>query len=112
MSIPKSVIAVTALLVLFATGVATAEKPVFTIEIIENRFVPDVVVVPANTKLKLIVINRDKTAEEFESFELNREKIVAAGKKITIFLPPLKPGEYPFFGDFHPETAQGKVVAK
>lgn len=112
MSIPKSVMALAALLVLLNTGVASAEKPVFTIKIVENRFVPDVVVVPANKKLKLIVINTGKSAEEFESFELNREKIVEAGKKITVFLPPLKPGEYPFFGDFHPETAQGKVVAK
>jgi hypothetical protein len=25
---------------------------------------------------------------------------------------PLKPGTYPFFGEFHPHTAQGRIIAK
>jgi hypothetical protein len=68
--------------------------------------------VKANTKIKLLVSNEDQTAEEFESFSLNRERVVPAGQSITIFLPPLKPGSYDFFGDFHPDTAQGKVIAE
>jgi hypothetical protein len=30
----------------------------------------------------------------------------------VIFIGPLKQGEYPFFGEFYPKTAQGKVFAK
>jgi len=90
---------------------ARAAEPI-EIHIRDNRFVPDVVEVPANTKVRLLVINDGAEAEEFESYELNREKIVRPGGRITVFLPPLKPGEYPFFGEFHPETAQGKIVVK
>jgi plastocyanin len=90
---------------------ARAADPI-EVHIRDNRFVPDVVEVPAHTKVRLLVINDGAEAEEFESYELNREKVVRPGGKVTIFLPPLKPGEYPFFGEFHPETAQGKIVAK
>jgi hypothetical protein len=77
-----------------------------------HRFVPAEVPVPANTKLKLVVINQDKTPEEFESHELNREKIVTGGGTIQVFVGPLKPGRYPFFGEFHMDTAQGALLAK
>jgi len=60
--------------------------------------------------VKLIVYNRDPTPEEFESFELNREKVIMGGAKAVIFIGPLPPGEYPFFGEFHPNTALGKIV--
>ncbi|MEO8161208.1 MAG: cupredoxin domain-containing protein [Arenimonas sp.] len=29
-----------------------------------------------------------------------------------IFLGPLKPGRYPFFGEFHMQTAQGALIAR
>jgi len=68
--------------------------------------------VPANVKFRLMVKNSDDTADEFESVDLNREKLVAPGQTITVFLGPLSPGEYKFFGDFHQDTAQGVMVAK
>ena len=78
----------------------------------QHRFVPDRIEVPAGAKFQLKVQNTDDTADEFESVELNREKLVAPGKTITVFLGPLDPGEYKFFGDFHQDTAQGVLVAK
>lgn len=86
--------------------------PVVELEIRDHLFFPAEVEVPANTKVKLLVINRDPTAEEFESYELNREKIIPGGRKAVIFIGPLAPGEYPFFGEFFPKTAQGKVIAR
>ena len=65
--------------------------------------------IPADTKVRLIVINRDPTPEEFESYELNREKVIMGGAQAVIFLGPLPPGTYPFFGEFNPKTAQGSV---
>jgi len=80
---------------------------------IENhRFVPEKLSVPANKKFKLVVHNLDSTAEEFESYELNREKIIGGGASGTIYLGPLAPGAYPFFGDFHRDTAQGVLMAE
>ena len=89
----------------------SAATPVFTIEIKNHLFHPSEVTVPANTKFKLIIKNNDKTSEEFESYELNREKIILGNRKGIIFIAPLKPGEYPFFGEFYPETALGKIIA-
>jgi hypothetical protein len=68
--------------------------------------------VPANQRIKLNIQNLDKTAEEFESHSMNREKLIPAGGKVAIFLGPLKPGRYEFFGEFNPKTAKGFVIAE
>lgn len=86
-----------------------AELPTFTIDIRDHLFYPSELVIPADTKVKIIVSNLDPTPEEFESYELNREKVIMGGAKATIFLGPLEPGVYPFFGEFNPKTAQGTV---
>jgi high-affinity iron transporter len=77
-----------------------------------HRFEPARIEVPAHVKFKLLVKNTDDTADEFESVDLNREKLVTPNQTITVFLGPLDPGEYKFFGDFHQDTAQGILVAK
>jgi len=89
-----------------------AGKPVFEIEIRNHLFWPSELVIPAHTKVKLLVTNNDPTPEEFESYELNREKVIMGQRKVVIFIGPLAPGEYPFFGEFHPKTAQGRVIAE
>lgn len=91
---------------------ASAEDKEFLIQIKEHKFVPEKIEVSANQKFKLVVENTDKTLEEFESSDLKKEKLVGAGKKITILVGPLKSGEYKFFGDFHQKTAQGKIIVR
>lgn len=93
-------------------GPARAGKPEYEIEIRNHLFWPSELVIPAQTKVKLLVTNSDPTPEEFESYELNREKVIMGGRRAVIFIGPLAPGEYPFFGEFHPKTAQGKVIVK
>ena len=88
------------------------DLPVFQLSIKDHRYDPATIEIPAHTKIKLVVKNLDSTPEEFESFELNREKMVAGGAEITVFIGPLDPGTYPFFGDFNQATAQGKLIAK
>jgi len=91
---------------------AAAKTPVIEIDIKDHLFHPSEIVIPADTKVKLIINNLDPTPEEFESYELNREKVISGSRKAVIFIGPLPPGEYPFFGEFHPKTAQGKVLVK
>ncbi len=91
---------------------AGAKTPVIEIDIQDHLFHPSEIVIPANTKVKLIINNLDPTPEEFESYELNREKVINGSRKAVIFIGPLPPGEYPFFGEFHPKTAQGKVLVQ
>ena len=89
-----------------------ATIPEYTITIKDHRFDPAEAKIPADTKVKLIIDNQDATAEEFESFEFNREKIVAGHKKIVMFIGPLQTGSYRFFGEFHKDTAQGMIIVK
>ena len=91
---------------------ASAADPEITLVIKDHRFVPAEVKVPAGQKVKLIVDNQDATPEEFESHELNREKVIAAKSKGTVFIGPLKPGRYSFIGEFNEATAKGVVVAE
>jgi plastocyanin len=94
-----------------AAGVQAQEGDV-RITIREHKFEPAEIKVPAGKKLKLVIDNQDATAEEFESYELNREKVVPPKGQVILFVGPLKPGRYPFFGDFHKETAQGALIAE
>lgn len=81
--------------------------------VIENHiFTPAIIEIPANTKVRLVIYNKDNLAEEFDSFDLNREKVIFAGKKSTIFIGPLPVGDYSFFGEYHPVSAQGKIIVK
>ncbi len=91
---------------------AVLATPVVEIIIKEHLFYPSQVEIPSDTKVKLVIHNQDTTAEEFESFELNREKVIPAGVKGVIFIGPLPAGEYPFFGEFFPNTARGQIIAK
>ncbi len=99
------------LLSLYSFSVFAAENEV-ALTIRDHRFEPAEVRVPAGQKIKLIVHNQDTTPEEFKSHELNREKLIAPGAKVNIFIGPLNPGRYPFFGEFHEKTARGTVIAE
>jgi len=99
------------LLVFAATGqIVAAEKYEITIK--NHRFEPVELIVPAGKKIKLVVTNLDATPEEFESYSLNREKIIRGKGSAVIYIGPLKPGSYKYFGEFNEDTAQGVIVAK
>jgi len=98
--------------IILLPAAALADKPVFNLEIREHLFSPSELRIPANTKIKLFVHNLDRTPEEFESYELNREKVILGGHKAVIFIGPLPPGDYPFFGEFNPKSAQGKIISE
>ncbi|MHB8453890.1 MAG: cupredoxin domain-containing protein [Acidiferrobacterales bacterium] len=89
-----------------------SELPVVNLAIKSGHFVPEKVDVPARQKFKLRITNHGPAVEEFESSDLNRENIVLPGATLEIYLGPLEPGNYGFFGDFHPDTARGRMIAK
>lgn len=84
----------------------------FKTTIKNHRFDPAQIEVPSGENFELEVYNDDNTAEEFESHELKKEKIVGPKKTIKMKIAALKPGHYIFFGEFNESTAQGKIVAK
>lgn len=99
-------------LFLFLHSHSVFAMPVIEIEIRDHLFYPAEIEVAANTKVKLVFKNKDSTAEEIESYELNREKVIPGKGQGVLFIGPLPVGIYPFFGEFFPKTAQGKVIVK
>lgn len=83
-----------------------------TLVIRNHRFEPAELRVPANQRVRLVVHNQDNTPEEFESHALNREKVIPGGGKGVVFVGPLKPGRYEFFGEFNASTAKGVLIAE
>ena len=98
------------LLALVATPAAAAGPLHLTIK--NHHFQPDHVTVPAGQRVPIEVTNNDPTPEEFESNDLRFEKIVVPGGTIRVFVGPLQPGTYKFFGDYHPDQAQGILTAE
>ncbi|MEO6363448.1 MAG: cupredoxin domain-containing protein [Caldimonas sp.] len=96
----------------FTATVASTAEPEVALIIKNHRFEPAELKVAANRRVKLVVHNQDSTPEEFESHSLNREKLIPGGAKATIFIGPLKPGRYPFVGEYNEATAKGVVVAE
>jgi hypothetical protein len=91
---------------------ASAADQEVRIAIKDHKFEPSEIKVPAQQRIKLHVHNQDATPEEFESHSLKREKVIPGGGKAVISIGPLKPGRYPFFGEFNPGTATGVLVVE
>lgn len=99
-------------LALSLLGPALVQAEDYLLVIKNHRFQPAEVHVPAGKRVKLVIHNQDATAEEFESHDLRREKIIPGNTKVSVWVGPLPAGEYGFFGEFHQDTAQGKLIAK
>ena len=99
-----------ALLIFTASNAYAASDVVLVIK--DHKFSPADFEVAAGEKVKIIVDNQDSTPEEFESYDLHREKIIQGNSKATIFIGPLAPGKYEYFGEFNPTTAKGTITAK
>jgi plastocyanin len=84
----------------------------YSLTIKDHRFDPAELEVPAGKAFTLNVTNSDPTAEEFESNDLDIEKVIAGGQSATIRVDPLDPGRYEFFGEYHEDTAKGAIVVK
>ncbi|MBK7314094.1 cupredoxin domain-containing protein [Candidatus Aalborgicola defluviihabitans] len=108
----NALLAILSAMLLNSLPAQAQDMPTVNLVIRNGHFVPAILEVPANTKFRLVIKNEGPGAEEFESVELRKEKVLAPGVTSFLIFQPLKPGTYKFFGDFHPETAQGQMVAK
>jgi len=77
----------------------------------EAGFTPAEVEAPAGARVRIEVTNQSGAAIEFESFELNRERVVQPGQTAAVYVSGLSPGRYEFFDDFHQER-RGALVVK
>ena len=108
----NALLAVLSAMLLNSLPAQAQDMPTVNLVIRNGHFLPAILEVPANTKFRLVIKNEGPGAEEFESVELRKEKVLAPGVTSFLIFQPLKPGTYKFFGDFHAETAQGQMVAK
>ena len=108
---PSRLLLLAVLVSAFAANASAADVELKLV-IKNHRFEPIELKVPAGQRVKLVVDNRDDTPEEFDSHDLNREKLVPPGSKVTVFIGPLKPGRYAFIGEYHEATAKGVVIAE
>ena len=99
-----------AALVTLSPAAARANDYVVTIK--DHKFTPTEITIPANKRVQLTVVNDDPTPEEFESHEMKVEKVIPGKSKAVVRIGPLKPGRYPFVGEFHEATAKGTVIAE
>ncbi|WP_237763360.1 cupredoxin domain-containing protein [Thiobacillus denitrificans] len=89
-----------------------AELLTYTVVAKEGRFIPSMLNVPAGVRFKIVVRNQGHDAIEFESLQLRKEKVLAPGAESFMVIAPLKPGEYDFFDEFHPDTGRSRIVVK
>ncbi len=78
----------------------------------DGIFTPANLEVPAGQRIKIEIVNEGRTPMEFESLPLKVEKVLGPGATSSVVINPLKPGQYPFFDEFHPDTSKGVIVAK
>lgn len=96
---------------LAGAGVRADETPL-KLTIKNHQFHPNPLIVPAAQRQLVLIDNQDESAEEFESDSLHREKLLPAKTVTRLFIGPLKPGTYEYFGDFHPELSKGQIRAQ
>ena len=96
----------------FISTAQASDEMVIEISIKDHKFEPSAIKLPIGKAVKLSVKNLDASAEEFESKDLNIEKVIAGNSDATIRLKPLEAGTYIFYGEYHEDTALGHIVAE
>ena len=91
---------------------ARAADPEHKLVIEKSRFDTDVIKVKAGAPFFLVITNKDKGPEEFDMPNPRIEKVIPAGKTVRVKIPALKPGKYPFVGEYHSDTAKATIVAE
>jgi len=108
----RRIFALVGLVALLAANTAVARADDYVLTIKDHRFSPAEIKVPADQRVAITVINEDATPEEFDSAALKVEKVVAGKSKGVVRIGPLKPGRYPFIGEYNEATAKGVVIVE
>ena len=98
-----------ALLLALAVTVRAEERSV-ALAVAEHGFAPPEIEAAAGERLRLEVTNQTAAAIEFESFELNRERVIQPGQTAAVYVSGLDPGRYEFFDDFHHQRRGALLV--
>ena len=108
---PLAVLLAAGALLLGPAPAASADDVTVGLAVHEHGFEPAEIEAAAGARIRLEITNRTPAAIEFESFELNRERVVQPGQTAAVYVSGLAAGRYEFFDDFHQER-RGVLVAK
>ncbi len=113
-SLPAGLVAPLLTLVMLSahSGGWAQNPPELAVTLDQHRFQPEEVRVKAGAPFVLVITNKDGTPEEFDSKDLRLEKVIPAGKTLRLRVPALKPGTYRFVGEYHEQTAKGRIIAE
>jgi len=110
---PSSRLAVaTVFAVVGSFGSALAADPTVSLTLKGHRFVPSEVTIPADTRVRILVKNLDATPAEFESDDFRAEKVIPAGKEVTVMVGPLKAGTYEFHDEYHEAESKSRLIVQ
>jgi hypothetical protein len=101
-----------ALFALLPLDALAEELVVYKLVVRDGVFEPLKIEVPAGKRFKIEISNEGRSPIEFESRDLKQEKVLASGAKSSVVINGLKPGDYVFFDEHHPDTPKGQIVAK
>jgi uncharacterized protein (DUF58 family) len=107
-----AVAALAALLFVAPRFVAAADDPTLSLTLKDHHFAPAEPTIPANTRVRVVVKNLDPTPAEFESDEFKAEKVVPAGREVSLTIGPLKPGSYEFHDEYHEDESKSRLIVK
>lgn len=106
-------VATTAAAVLGAAAVAVAaDMKTYEVTLDGAQFNPSELKVKAGEPFRIKVTNKNKAPAEFESSELDVEKLVPGTFDILVNVRPQEPGKYKFFDDFRKNDVIGYIVAE
>ena len=84
----------------------------YVIEVTDGVFAPKRLDVPAQMRFKIELVNHGPGPLEFENDEMNIEKVLGAGARSFLVLPPLAPGKHEFVDEFNPVTGVLEIHAR
>ncbi|WP_297913130.1 cupredoxin domain-containing protein [Thiomonas sp.] len=102
--------AATVLAVFMLPCAALAAEATPTLTIHAQAFQPGSITIAAGQRTKIVVDNKDALPAEFESNDFSVEQVIPGGTALPVYIPPLKPGSYTFFNDFHPSSTGTLIV--
>lgn len=104
--------ALTLALLIGGASMAAADDATLTLTLKGHHFDPTEPTVPADTRVKITATNLDDTPAEIESDDFKLEKVVPAGKTVTVTIGPLKAGTYEIHDEYHEDESKTKFIAK
>lgn len=107
-AVPASLVLATTILGNNALG----EDRVVALRYENHRFAPQSITVSSNRAFSIKVVNASNETIEFESFKLDRERVVGPGETTIVNVPALSPGNYDFYDDFHDDVPEGAIIVK